>query len=246
MKLLYAIILGIPGIFLSVNQAVLSPKITQAALIIFKVNEVTALAVEEFGKPLRLVMLGSKELVYSTQFGNESDVSVVDTEFYYTKSFLRFKCFIIKGLPSPLLFAVATYPGGSDNGYEIKLITEIDSSITSINPAPIRLTIQDGIFLGYINRMYGYGMITWYHHWDTPHYSPHKYEIRIFKWDQRSKRFVLSKTYKTQNKFKNGNSALLHYGLPCKNLRDEVVQPNVDISTLGIEKAIQIPESKNH
>lgn len=211
-------------------------------MINFKVNDVTVLAVEEFGKSPALLVLKGKEMIYSTEFGEHF---IAAKEFAYTNSFLRFKSFDIKGLLSPILLAVAAAPGGSDEGFEIKIISEKDGRITSLNPEPIFITIQDGIFLGYINSKYGYGMITWTFQWDAAHYEPHKYEISIYKWDQKNMNFTLKKKFITERKFKEGCDALKHYGLRCRNFRDEVIRATEDISTLGIESELLPPEAND-
>ncbi len=232
--------------FLLVGQAYSSPKATQAALINFKVNDITTvLAVEEFGKSPVLVVLKGSEIIYSTQFGEDFKALNAGKEFVCVNSFLRFKTFNIKGLLSPVLLAVAAQPGGSDEHFEIQIIAEKEGKITSLNPEPIFLTIQDGIFLGYIGKKYGYGMIKWSFQWDAAHYEPHKYEISIYKWDQENMNFTLKKKFITERKFKKGCDALNHYGFPCRNFRDEVIRPTEDISTLGIESELLFPNTND-
>jgi hypothetical protein len=53
---------------LLIGQAYASPKVTQAAFVDFKVNHVTALAVEELGKAPVLLILKDRETMYSTKF----------------------------------------------------------------------------------------------------------------------------------------------------------------------------------
>ena len=189
MKLISIPLITILTILL-VEQAHASPKVTQAALINFKVNDVTVLAVEELGKSPALLVLKGNEIIYSAQFGEHF---VATEEFAYTNSFLRFKSFNIEGLLSPILLAVAAAPGGSDEGFEIKIISEKDGKITLLNPDPIFITIQEGIFLGYISSKYGHGMITWNFQWDAAHYGPYKYEICIYRWDRKNQNLVLLK-----------------------------------------------------
>lgn len=231
-KLLNATIVLIFLIFPSIKQTYASPKVTQAAIVDFKTNYITVLAVEEFDKPPELLCFKERNIIYSTQFSD--DVAALD-EFAYTNSFLRFKAFQIKGLPNPFLLAVVTSPRCSDIVFEIKIIGENSDKIVSLNPEPISLTIQDGIFLGYINKKYGCGMIIWRFEWDDAHYSPHRYSISIYSWDDKIKSFLLNKRFITHKKFKDGGSALKYYGLPFRNMRKEVSDGKDNISTLGME-----------
>lgn len=225
--------------FLLFGQAYASPKVTQAALVNFKSHLVTVLAVEEFGKSPSIIFLSKdtkdKEAIQPIEF---SEVKALD-EFAYVNSFLRFKTFRIKGIVSPLIVAIAAQPTGTDEWVEVKLISEKDGKISVLNPAVLTITLQDGIYLGYINKKYGYGMVKWNFQWDAAHYEPHKYEISIYQWDRKNMSFVPKTNFITKRKFKTGCDALKHYGLPCKNIRDEVIKVEEDISTLGIESVLQ-------
>lgn len=221
-----------------VGQCKAAPKVTQAALIDFKTNDVVdVLAVEDFGKYPSLLLFKENAVIFSAQFNTEK----IDTEFGFTNEFLRFKSFNIKGLPQPLLIAMAVSPGGSDEACEVKLIAEKNGKIDLLNSEPIIISIQDGIFVGYINPKYGYGMITWDFQWDAAHYDPHKYKIKIYSWNNKNLEFKLQKEFITKRKFNNGSSALKHYGLPYRNVRDEIITIDEDISTLGIEDALKVP-----
>jgi hypothetical protein len=246
MKPSHTIIMAILlGLLLS-EQAYSSPKVTQAALINFKTNHVTALAIEEFGKPLSLSFLGNEnKVIYSTQFGKDF-AHRSSAEFSYANPFFRFRSFRTKGLPSPIVVAIAAAPLGSDESFEIKVIAEKNGKIVTLNSEPIDLSIQDGIYLGYINSKYNYGMITWEFQWeDDIHYAHHRYKMRIYEWEPKSLVFALKKTFTTKTKFKNGCAALRYYGLPCKNFRDKVVRPDEDIGTLGIESDMLLQNNEN-
>ena len=227
--------------FLITGHSYAGPKVTQAALVDFKVNRsITVLAVEEFGKAPSLIMIQQKEKIFSIQF---DDFFKSVEEFAYTNSFLRFRRFDIRGLSSPILLAVAAFPGGSDEAFQVKIIGERDGKITLLNPEPLLLTIQDGIFLGRINNKYGYGMITWKYQDDAAHYARHRYEIIIQKWDPKSMKFVTATKLMTAKKFKDGPTALKHHGLPFKNLRDDVTRAEEDIGTLGAEGLLMQSET---
>lgn len=231
MKLKHAI-----GAFLVVftitAQLHAEPKVTQAAYVDFRGTECTVLAVEEFGKSPFLYFLNENGTTNTFQF--EEDFKALD-EFAYVNSFLRFKTFKINGLPFPLLIGIAVQPTATDKIFGVKLISQQNKAVKLLNPEPITLTLQDGIFLGHINKRHGTGMVTWNFQWDAAHYQPHKYEITIYNWGTQNSRFNLKSKFVTKRKFKDGCSALKYYGLPCKNFRDEVIRVEEDIGTLGIE-----------
>ena len=219
-----------------------SPKVTQAAYVYFKSNHVIALAVEEFDKAPMLLLMKGGNVCFSTQLDSACRFP---HEFGYTNPFLRFRAFDLKGMPSPILMTVLAGPGGSDEGFAVDLIAEVDGKIKSIHPGPIRLSIQDGVYLGYINRKHGYGMITWKFVWDAAHYAPHKYHVAIYKWDQSTGRLILEEEFTTEKQYEDGESALAHYGLPSHNFRNDVVRPEEDMSTLGIEDKLLLPSMKD-
>jgi len=71
MKPLIHIALIMAFAFFSSVPTYAAPKVTQAALIDFKVNHVTALAVEDFSRPSTLKLLNDKDIVYSTDFNRD-------------------------------------------------------------------------------------------------------------------------------------------------------------------------------
>ena len=235
-------IMAILLVFLLAQPSEASPKVTQAAICDFKTNHMTVLAVEEFGKPLKLLFVDSdKKVVYSTTFID----GFANRSFAYSNPYLRFRSYKLLGLPSPLIVAVGVSPGGSDVGYEIKLIAEKGGTMTTLSPGAIDLTIQDGLYLGYINAKYGYGMIIWKNIWaNEAHYDPHRYQIEIYAWDTRNMDFRFVKYLVTKAKFKEGRSALQNHRLPWKNYRDEVVTVEQEISNLGIEEELLSKEKK--
>lgn len=131
-------------------------------------------------------------------------------------------------------------------GYEVKLIAEKNGAITTLG-GQIHLTIQDGLYLGYINAKYGNGLIIWKNIWgNEAHYGPHRYEISIYTWDAERSEFRLIKTRTTKAKFRDGYSALKSYRLPRNNFRDEVAAVEQEISTLGAENKFLIEERKGN
>jgi hypothetical protein len=233
MRRFSALILVFLAVFALVLQSDASPKVTQAGFVNFNKNGLMkVLAVEEFRKPFLLYMFDEEDkVVYSTSFDTDG---IKPQKFEYANPFLRFRSFYLKGLPSPVVVAVLASPGGSDVFFRIRLIGEINGEITTLHP-DIELSIQDGVYLGHIDKKYGYGMVVWRFQWNEAHYDPHKYEISIYRWDVKKRAFVYQRTLTTRKKFKGGCRALKHYGLSCKNYRDEVIRPDEEFSTLGIE-----------
>jgi hypothetical protein len=226
---------------LSAKFAYAAPKVTQVATIDFKINNVIALAVEEFGKPPLLHFMTIDRKVVQTIKFDSNIVSI--HEFAFTNCFLKFKSFEIKDLPSPLLIALAVQPTGSDEWADVKLVSEKNGKIAELNPEPIKITIQDGFYLGNINKQYGNGLVTWNFQWDAAHYEPHKYEIKIYQWDSKKTSFVLKNKFITKKKYKSGCEALKEHGLPCRNIRDEIINIEGDKSILGAEDLLPQPEA---
>jgi hypothetical protein len=234
MKTFSKIVAGL-CILLLYSQAYATSKVTQAALINLKLQQVTVLAVEEFRKSPSLIFFNDKKNKDIIEF---KEVKAFD-EFAYTNSFLRFKSFRIKGIAQTLIVGVAAQPTGTDEWAEVKIISERNDKIVVLHHDVLTITLQDGIYLGY-------GMVKWNFQWDAAHYEPHKYEISIYKWDSKNISFIPKNTFITEKKYKTGCAALNHYGLPCKNIRNEVINVEEDISTLGIEDELLQPETNNN
>jgi hypothetical protein len=241
MKIKYILPIIAFSLILSSNFSYASPKVTQAATVNFKNNDVTALAVEEFGKPPLLHFVSNDRKAVQTVKFDKNIVSF--DEFAFTNCFLKFKIFEIKDLPSPIIIAMAVQPTGTDEWADVKLISEKNGKITELTPEPIKVTIQDGFYLGNINKQYGTGLITWNFQWDAAHYEPHKYEIKIYQWDNKKICFILKNKFISNNKYESGCEALKENNLPCQNFRDEIIKIEGDKSTLGAEELLPKPEA---
>jgi len=99
---------------------------------------------------------------------------------------VKFKVVDIHSFPSPFVIAFAVQPTGTDEWIDVKLIAEKDSHIVELNPEQIHITIQDGLYLGYINTHYGNGLVIWNFEWDAAHYEPHTYAVTIYHWDRQT------------------------------------------------------------
>jgi len=98
--------------------------------------------------------------------------------------YLRFIVLRNTGTASPVIMAVAMYPGGSDNGYYLTLFTESGGRIVDLTPKPLLNNIQGGWYFGYLGPTYGYGLAEWAFIWgqgeDEIHYSLHRYALYIY------------------------------------------------------------------
>jgi hypothetical protein len=218
------------------------PKVTQAAYVSFKVSGVAlVLAVEEFNKSPMLIVRQHPEhgmallntIIFDNGFKADDHQSSIN-------SFLRFKQLHITDMFSPILVGVAVQPGGSDIGFDVKLIAEANGRIVDLTPGKMILSLEDGFFIGYINSTYANGLIIWKMQWSDKetHSGPHIYNIYIYKLRGDNSMFNLYNKLVTTQRFKTGCEALNSYSLPCKNFIDDIVDIDDNTSTLGTEVLI--------
>lgn len=119
-------------------------------------------------------------------------------------------------LPDPLILAVAVRPGGSDHGFELTLIGEMGGALRVLTPRPAsHVSIQGGYFVGDLGRGRGYGYASWSFIWeDGAHYDRHRYEVRLYPFDERRGGFRRTVTMQSKGKYKTGEDALEELGLP--------------------------------
>ncbi len=228
--MLYARIFGSIFLFLLSSDTLLaSPKVTQAALI----HSVDVRAIEEFGKAPRLdFFITGKGIAFSVEW---SKAFAPHPEPSYTNPFMRFQAFNIRGLPNPLILAVAVAPGGSDSVYESYIIAPASGTFKLMTQGPLTNNDDGGIFIGHINKSFGFGLISWNFMWgDEAHSEPHRYNIQIFSWDRRCQCFRYVKAFTTDKKYPGWQAAFADLGFPRENLRDTVIRG--EHSSLGFEE----------
>jgi len=218
-----------------------APKITQAAVIGMGNNDVAdVISVEEFEEHFKLLVVGeNKKILFSSEFGIGEAVE----GYSPLNPFLRFKSYTIQNLPSPLILAVLEMPAFNNHFSEIRLIAEVNGKFSVINPAELGkeliLSSHDGIYIGYINKKYGNGLIIGeYILKNGGKNGPHRYSISIFNWDKKKSKFSLSRRFVTKHEFSNFCSALKSNRLACRNIRDDIIQVGNDVSTLGLEPVL--------
>lgn len=87
----------------------------------------------------------------------------------------------MKGLPGPLVLAVAVSPGGSDTMFETSVIGAINRQIKVLTPEPLTNNIRGGVYVGDLGEGRGFGATVWNFLWegDEVHYDPHRYQIKL-------------------------------------------------------------------
>ena len=212
-------------------------KITQASHVTFTAHDLLAVAIEELGRSPVLALFDITQEVYRVTF---SDSFKANDKFTYTGSLLRFGTFVIPGIDLPLLIGVAMQPGGSDNLFEVRIISkEIGGKIHELQPSAIQLSNQGGIHIGSLGKG-KVGMVIWEFQWsEEAHYEPHAYKIKMYDWDANGKNFVFKREFLTGQKFVDGCEALKHYEIPCRDIRDEIIPlEKEEITTLGLENLL--------
>lgn len=104
-----------------------------------------------------------------------------------------------------------------------------------LTQGPLTNNDDGGIFIGYINKKFGYGLISWNFVWgNEAHFQPHRYNIQIYSWDRRSQCFRYTKEFTTNKKYQGWQEAFKSLGFPRENFRDTVI--GEEHSTLGFEE----------
>lgn len=188
-------------------------------------------AIEEADKPpqLEFVSAKTKRLVSRMNLGKEK----ISLSSFGRHPYVRFRELNIRGLPSPMIFAVVVYSGGSGSGYEGYIIGESNEKLKAFTRQPITTSNQGGIFIGDIGNGKGLGAVAWGYIWDfnsEGHYSYHRYEVEIYSFDNKTNLFKKTKTMRTKRKYGGrGEEALRELKLPIKDL----LQTVPDLEYLG-------------
>lgn len=131
-----------------------------------------------------------------------------------SSAFVRFRVLNIKGLPSPLVHAVAVSPGGSDHGFLSILIGEINGKLKILSP-PIETSIQGGVHIGGLGAHRGNGIAVWNFIWgNESHYEAHRYDVTFYPFDAKSQAFIKGVTIKSKQKHETDRGALNELKLP--------------------------------
>jgi hypothetical protein len=162
-------------------------RIVQSKVVIFPGNgKVLIQARQQVKHDPRILMtsLPSGKVLLSHTISEADDLLKpdVDDPSSLLNPFLRFGVLQGKGFNTPLVLAVAVSPGGSDHGFFSVLIGEVAGKLVVLNRENLVTNVQSGLFIGYLNRRWGYGLARWKFTWDDgAHYDFHPYEIEIYQ-----------------------------------------------------------------
>jgi hypothetical protein len=190
-------------------------------------GKVLVRAVEDIGNVPKLIMTNPKtgEIVFEYE-NNDPELDLVlrirDDRMPYLQAFIRFLILTSDKDLSPLILAMIVRPGGSDSSFMSVVIGEVNGKIMLLTPETIDTSAQGGIFVGNLNRRFGFGIVVWNFIWDSgAHYSLHPYEIKLFSFSD--SKFEIKLNYITKHKYHgNGVEALREIGIFAHDLREEM------------------------
>jgi hypothetical protein len=140
---------------------------------------------EEVGKFPRMVFTSQRthqELLLASIEDKDKWLIPLEGETKESRPSLRFRVIHSRGLPTPIIMAVAVYYSGSDDAFFLTLFTESNGKMVRLNDKPLFTNVQGGYYFGTLNQGFGRGLAVWNFVWDDgkPHYTDHKYEIEIY------------------------------------------------------------------
>jgi hypothetical protein len=207
-----------------IAQAATDSKIVQQAVIRFpEIGLVRVSALEPLNALPQLVFTGIKDhkAISTIDLGtSEPDVFKPHPEDKYTRPFLRFKVLSVRGIPTPLILAVAVAPGGSDTIFESSIVGNVNGEIRVLTPEPLTNNVQGGVYVGYLGKRWGTGAAVWNFLWeDGAHYEQHRYEVKLYPFDVKTVGFQKGKVLTSRRKYTGrGAGALAELRLPYRDL----------------------------
>lgn len=197
-------------------------RVSQERVIGFpEIGNVRVAAREDFGNSPRLTFTDEKSgrEILSTYLGRFDCWSLSGPEAASLNPRLRFKTIAIEGLPNPLVLGIAICPGGSDSAWEAVAVGVVDGRLEQLTFETMSTSDEGGFFFGNLGHGIGVGAAQWDFVWgeDEGHPPPHKYEVKLLKWDGR--RFEWYRVFRTARKFDSPNAALKAYSFHFKDIR---------------------------
>lgn len=205
-------------------------KITQQATVTFpSLGMVRIRALEIPQEPLKLEFYSLRQKTVLTTL--EIENTMLSEKPGPASEFLRFQVTPIPGLSQPLIFAVMVSPGGSDATFFAHVIGWKEGRFQVLSDNSIETQVQGGLFLGYLSRVYGYGVASWTFLWCAEkettepncreaHYDKHRYEINLYSLDTQTLTFNLAATLRTTRKYAgHGEGALKEFGFVFQDVR---------------------------
>jgi hypothetical protein len=190
-------------------------RVSQEEIIRFpEIGNVRVRANEDFGKGLRLTFFDPKsggELL-TAYFGSSNWNWSGGSTAAESNPKLRFKAISIRGFPNPLIVGIAMNPGVSDSGWETAAVGVVNGELQRLTYETMETSNEGGFFFGDLGPGLGLGAAQWDFVWgeDEGHMGPHKYEVKLSKWNGR--RFEWFKVFRTTREYEFGEDALRAHG----------------------------------
>jgi hypothetical protein len=206
-----------------INESTMNTsRISQQAIVRFpEIGDVRVCAHEDFGNALRLTFTDQKseKEIRSTYFGNSNWSWSNDRSTDELNPKLRFKTISVRGFPKPLVIGIAMNPGVSDSGWEAAAVGVVNGELELLTFETMETSNDGGFFFGDLGHGLGLGAAQWDFVWgeDEGHPPPHKYEIRLYKWNGR--RFEWLKFIRTRRQYDSSQKALSAYGFNFVDVR---------------------------
>ncbi len=199
-------------------------RISQERIVRFPgVGEVRVCAHEDFGKAPRLTLIDqhSGKEILSSYVGSFNWSWNDDPAAVEMNPTLRFRPISVKGLPNPLVIGIAMNPGGSDSAWEAVAIGVVNGKLEVLTYETMQTSNEGGFFFGDLGHGLGLGAAQWDFVWgeDEGHPPPHKYEVKLFKWN--GWRFEWEKVIRTRRQYNSPQTALRAYGFKFVDIRSE-------------------------
>lgn len=190
------------------------------------VGKATVRMIETVGQAptLEIIPPGRKRTPARFVMGRGDDFYVIEDMNSLLRCQARFKILNVKGLPDPLIVALAVTPGGSGHGFEMELIGMVGGRFQRLSSKRLQSSNLGGFHVGDIGEGQ-IGVAAWDFVWadGEAHYQPHQFTFSLYGVNSRSNRLLLLRKQKSANKYGDrGQSAAKELRLPVTNLLDEI------------------------
>jgi hypothetical protein len=136
--------------------------------------------------------------------------------------YLRFKVMHIKGLPDPLIVGVSMAPGVSDSSWQSVAVSAVGGELRELTTERLETSNQGGFYYGDLGSGRGFGALSWDSVWsggDECHYCAHRFELKVYKWSEKTKHFEWYEVLRTHGKFEDGEKAVRSLGFNLSDMR---------------------------
>ena len=196
------------------------PEIVQSQVVTFPVHGPVLVQAQKHYTHFPKIILRSRktgQILFEHEIQDE-DGTIKDHQL------LGFRVLRIKGIPTPVIFALGIVAGGSNSTFYLALIGEVDGKLTSLLDRQLDCGTQGGYYVGYLNKKYGVGFVRWTYIWDMDqevHYDFHHYEIEVFSYI--NGKFTQVEKYISKKKYDDyGFGAVHELGIRARDQRSRV------------------------